>query len=469
VASGGELSRIMLALKTLTAAEEKSAALIFDEVDAGVGGAVAEVIGRKLRQLGARRQVLSVTHLPVIAAFADHHIGVAKHSQAGARCRRRGHCRARNGWWSSRECSAGSSRARRASTRSSCCACRRARARGRRRTEHRRRGGGGEADMRRDVTGVLDMAMARIQGTIAIGLALTTIGVSFYALAASRRAAIADATWLRQRLGEKRALVRALQADLAVVAETTERVSQMAAIARDQNVAVRRYAQVEEARDARYTPGAARRARRRDGPSVGGRHPRARQLSFLEEQLAETTDSLALMTVLSKGVQREETMTPSRRSSGSPSGRGAPRGRRGVGRRAAGRSRARSAPASAGANPRGAAARAGTRASTSARRTAPGARERARRGAVRGRDSAATARSSSSITAAISRRSTATCPACTCGPASASSAARGRRRRQQRPRDGRAPPLRGPRRQRAGRPDAATFRRTDDPSKLASR
>jgi DNA repair protein RecN (Recombination protein N) len=52
--------------------------LIFDEVDAGVGGAVAEVIGRKLRQLGRRRQVLSVTHLPVIAAFAEHHIVVAK-------------------------------------------------------------------------------------------------------------------------------------------------------------------------------------------------------------------------------------------------------------------------------------------------------------------------------------------------------------------------------------------------------
>ncbi len=83
VASGGELSRIMLALKTLTAAEERSASLIFDEVDAGVGGAVAEVIGRKLRQLGQRRQVLSVTHLPVIAAFADHHIGVTKHVQAG--------------------------------------------------------------------------------------------------------------------------------------------------------------------------------------------------------------------------------------------------------------------------------------------------------------------------------------------------------------------------------------------------
>jgi DNA repair protein RecN (Recombination protein N) len=83
VASGGELSRIMLALKTLTAAEDRSASLIFDEVDAGVGGAVAEVIGRKLRQLGIRRQVLSVTHLPVIAAFADHHIVVAKHVQSG--------------------------------------------------------------------------------------------------------------------------------------------------------------------------------------------------------------------------------------------------------------------------------------------------------------------------------------------------------------------------------------------------
>jgi murein DD-endopeptidase MepM/ murein hydrolase activator NlpD len=164
--------------------------------------------------------------------------------------------------------------------------------------------------MRRDVTGVLDMAMARIQGTIAIGLALSTIGVSFYALAASRRAAIADATWLRQRLSEKRALVRALQADLAVVAETTERVSQMAAIARDQNVAVRRYAQVEEARDARYTPA---RLAALDDATVRRSEDGTRalvQLSFLEEQLAETTDSLALMTVLSKGAQREETMTP---------------------------------------------------------------------------------------------------------------------------------------------------------------
>jgi len=78
VASGGELSRIMLALKTLAAAEERGATLIFDEVDAGIGGAVAEVVGRKLRRLGRSRQVLCITHLPLIAAFAEHHVVVTK-------------------------------------------------------------------------------------------------------------------------------------------------------------------------------------------------------------------------------------------------------------------------------------------------------------------------------------------------------------------------------------------------------
>jgi DNA repair protein RecN (Recombination protein N) len=78
VASGGELSRIMLALKTLAAGEERGASLIFDEVDAGIGGSVAEVVGKKLRQLGRSRQVLCITHLPLIAAFADNHIVVAK-------------------------------------------------------------------------------------------------------------------------------------------------------------------------------------------------------------------------------------------------------------------------------------------------------------------------------------------------------------------------------------------------------
>jgi DNA repair protein RecN (Recombination protein N) len=83
IASGGELSRIMLALKTLAAADGREASLIFDEVDAGIGGAVAEVVGRKLRQLGRGRQVLCITHLPVIAAYADHHVAVAKRVVAG--------------------------------------------------------------------------------------------------------------------------------------------------------------------------------------------------------------------------------------------------------------------------------------------------------------------------------------------------------------------------------------------------
>lgn len=83
VASGGELSRIMLALKTLSAAGDDGTTLIFDEVDSGVGGAVAEVIGRKLLQLGRRRQVLSITHLAVIAAFAEHHVLVAKRVVGG--------------------------------------------------------------------------------------------------------------------------------------------------------------------------------------------------------------------------------------------------------------------------------------------------------------------------------------------------------------------------------------------------
>ncbi|MFN8544583.1 MAG: DNA repair protein RecN [Candidatus Binatia bacterium] len=78
VASGGELSRIMLALKSLAAAEDREATLIFDEVDAGIGGAVAEVVAKKLRHLGRKRQVLCVTHLPIIAAFGEHHIGVVK-------------------------------------------------------------------------------------------------------------------------------------------------------------------------------------------------------------------------------------------------------------------------------------------------------------------------------------------------------------------------------------------------------
>jgi DNA repair protein RecN (Recombination protein N) len=81
IASGGEISRTMLALETAIDARRSAGAdhtLIFDEVDAGIGGRAAETVGRKLRQLGESRQVLCVTHLPQIASFAHHHFRVEK-------------------------------------------------------------------------------------------------------------------------------------------------------------------------------------------------------------------------------------------------------------------------------------------------------------------------------------------------------------------------------------------------------
>ena len=80
VASGGELSRIALAIAVTTSQLGTAQTLIFDEVDAGVGGAVAETVGRLMKQLGKDRQVLAVTHLPQVAACADHHLVVAKQS-----------------------------------------------------------------------------------------------------------------------------------------------------------------------------------------------------------------------------------------------------------------------------------------------------------------------------------------------------------------------------------------------------
>jgi len=82
VASGGELSRIALAIAVTTSALGTAQTLIFDEVDSGVGGAVAETVGRLMKQLGMDRQVLAVTHLPQVAACADHHLLVSKHSDA---------------------------------------------------------------------------------------------------------------------------------------------------------------------------------------------------------------------------------------------------------------------------------------------------------------------------------------------------------------------------------------------------
>ncbi len=81
VASGGELSRIALAIAVTTSRLGTAQTLIFDEVDSGVGGAVAETVGRLMKQLGVDRQVLAVTHLPQVAACADHHLVVSKKTQ----------------------------------------------------------------------------------------------------------------------------------------------------------------------------------------------------------------------------------------------------------------------------------------------------------------------------------------------------------------------------------------------------
>jgi len=84
VISGGELSRTMLAVKTILAAADETPTLVFDEVDAGIGGRVADAVGQRLRQTAAGRQVLCVTHLAPIAAHAAHHLLVAKRISRGS-------------------------------------------------------------------------------------------------------------------------------------------------------------------------------------------------------------------------------------------------------------------------------------------------------------------------------------------------------------------------------------------------
>ena len=79
VASGGELSRISLALQVAAVEAAHLPCLVFDEVDAGVGGAVAEMVGRQLHELSAKGQVLCVTHLPQVASQSDHQLRVSKH------------------------------------------------------------------------------------------------------------------------------------------------------------------------------------------------------------------------------------------------------------------------------------------------------------------------------------------------------------------------------------------------------
>jgi len=83
IASGGELSRMMLAMKRILAKVGGRQVLIFDEVDSGIGGAMAEVVGKKLKELSRHHQVICVTHLPQIACFADQHHSVRKEVKSG--------------------------------------------------------------------------------------------------------------------------------------------------------------------------------------------------------------------------------------------------------------------------------------------------------------------------------------------------------------------------------------------------
>lgn len=81
VASGGELSRISLAIQVTTSSDKTTPTMIFDEVDSGIGGGIAEIVGQKLRSLSQNRQVMCVTHLPQVAAQAHHHLYVQKNNQ----------------------------------------------------------------------------------------------------------------------------------------------------------------------------------------------------------------------------------------------------------------------------------------------------------------------------------------------------------------------------------------------------
>jgi DNA repair protein RecN (Recombination protein N) len=82
-ASGGELSRLMLSLQTLLAGKEKMPTLVFDEIDANIGGATASVIGKKLKEIGLNHQILCITHFPQVAKYAEHHFEISKQEKSG--------------------------------------------------------------------------------------------------------------------------------------------------------------------------------------------------------------------------------------------------------------------------------------------------------------------------------------------------------------------------------------------------
>jgi DNA repair protein RecN (Recombination protein N) len=83
IVSGGELSRVVLAIKAILAQTESVETIVFDEVDAGIGGGVAEVVGKKLAALAKHHQIICITHLPQIAKFGDHHFSISKHISGG--------------------------------------------------------------------------------------------------------------------------------------------------------------------------------------------------------------------------------------------------------------------------------------------------------------------------------------------------------------------------------------------------
>ncbi len=83
IVSGGELSRIVLALKAILAGTASVETIVFDEVDSGIGGSVAEVVGKKLASLSRHHQIICITHLPQIAKFGDYHFNISKHVQRG--------------------------------------------------------------------------------------------------------------------------------------------------------------------------------------------------------------------------------------------------------------------------------------------------------------------------------------------------------------------------------------------------
>jgi murein DD-endopeptidase MepM/ murein hydrolase activator NlpD len=157
---------------------------------------------------------------------------------------------------------------------------------------------------------VWETLVTRRGAVLAIGVPGLAMAWAMGALVAQHKAAVHETTWLRQRLSEKRALVRSLQADLGVLAQTAERVAQMASIARDENALVRQLAQVDAPRDGNYTPArlAAFDDATRDRSEDAARA--LAQLAFLEEQLAETTDSLGLLSTLAKPSHYAETDAP---------------------------------------------------------------------------------------------------------------------------------------------------------------